>query len=213
MTGYGRKGRPRKSTELSTRGAAVRPSVAASLARPIVAVLLYVRAVTIVEDQATGQPVADVDPVVMDVVYGDAYDEARDHSFVGMEFRPSVLGSKADLATITSRFDDWLIVKQQALEQLGETPMRPFVHRPGGPEPRESRGSPVEGIIIAYLWRIFHAKGPGEAGAAPHQNTPWLRPSSRVRAEQRSMFGEEKVNLAYEAYEANKPRRPPITTV
>lgn len=203
ITNYARAGKQlRTFGALPTRGAILRPAVAAALSEPITLVVMHARAVVIREDEESGELVADADPIALDFVYGDAYDEERDRPFTAMYFEQE---PPATVEQVATRLDEYFAIKQQTLEQATDRPPRPFVKRRGVVV--ENLGSPSGAVIVGVMWSYYHGKDRKQRAIV--KRTPWLRPSAAMRAEQDAIMGAGKVRLAYATYEDEKPRRGP----
>lgn len=207
MTGYGRRGRPRRSAALPTRGAAARPEVRERLARRVTLAVLYARAIVIREDQGSGELVADPDPRVVDFVAGDAFDQARDQPFTAMYFQQE---PPATLEEVGRNLDEYVATKQAALEQATDRPPRPYVQRRRQAVVVENLGSPSGAVIVGYLFRFYHEYAKGTRIRAPTHETTWTIPSGRLRREQEQIMGAERVRLAFAVYERLRPSRGPL---
>lgn len=212
VTGYGRKGRPRKSTELPKRGKAAEPETRRVLEQPVTLVVLHARALVIRQDDETGELVADPDPRVVDFVYGDAYDQDRDRPFTAMYYEQDPPATPEQVQT---RLADYFEIKQEALEQATDRPPRPFVQRRKEQVVVENLGSPSGAVIVGILWRFYHdarPRGRRQKGDQPARvvATEWQRPTPEMRRRQERTMGAEKVRLAYRTYKEHRPHRRPI---
>lgn len=205
MTGYARRGRPRKSTDLPRRGAAVRPEVRERLQGRIMLAVLFARAIVVREDQETGALAADPDPVVCDVVEGDGYEAERDQPFTAMYFDHR--RHPVNRAQIEANLDDYVAVKQAALEQATDRPPRPFVKRRAEATLVENLGSPSGAVIVVYLWQLWFEAPAGQPSR--HVEGRWTRPKGRLRDEIETIVGAGALAVAEAVYEELAPRRPP----
>lgn len=205
VTGYGRRGRPRKASGLPSHGAAVRPEVRERLQGRITLAVLFARAVVVRSDQETGAVAADPDPRVCDVVEGDGYEPERDQPFTAMYFDHRK--HPVTRAQLDANLDDYVIVKQQALEQATDRPPRPFVKRRAEATLVDNLGSPSGAVIVVYLWQIWFEATGGQA--ARHVEGRWTRPRGRLRDEIGRIVGEGAQDAAEAIYDELAPRRPP----